>query len=190
MHKNSLHPNTAVMLEAWQRISHAHTVTDEGPSAYDHPGLLGRLFVIEVTRSNYAPFRVTGDDLSQILGRNLIGTNFLDLWTGPDREFVEALMKCVMHEERPGLLRGFGQTSGARRVDIELALAPLGQHLPLRNRLLGLYQTLGGEAMLQNRSIWSHRVQAIFPPEAPQKRANLRLVTNNFGLKKPEMDGL
>lgn len=179
MLNNSLHPNTTAMLQAWKRITNTPNQADGGPSAYEYPGLLGRLFVIESTRKGFFPFRIAGDKLSSILGRNLIGTDFLDLWTGPDRLLVAALIESVTNEDRPGLLRGFGETSHGRRAEIEVAVAPLGSAISGRNRMLCLYQTLGGEAMLQNRSIWSHRITSVYPPEPIPNARNLHLVASN-----------
>lgn len=179
MLSNSLHPNTTVMLQAWKRITTSPEDIDGGPSVDEYPSLLGRLFIIEATRSSAAPFRIAGDELTDILGRNLIGTNFLDLWVGPDRDLVSALLKCIANEDKPGLLRGFGETSVGRRVEIEIAIAPLGHHSAGYNRMLCLYQTLGGESMLHDRSVWTHRIRSIVPPEPPRGPANLRLVASN-----------
>lgn len=179
MLNNCLHPNTAAMLQAWRRITRSPNDVDGGPSAHEYPGLLGRLFVVESLRNSFAPFRIAGDELTTILGRNLIGTDFLGLWTGADRSLVSALIESVTYEDRPGILRGFGETSLGHRVELEISIAPLKDKAIGRNRMLCLYQTLGGEAMLHNRSIWTHRVRSISPPEPIMKPANLRLVANN-----------
>lgn len=179
MLNNSLHPNTTVMLQAWQRIMSAPHDIDGGPSADDYPGLLGRLFIVEALRPDFAPFRIAGDDLTNVLGRNLVGTDFLNLWVGPDRQLVAALLNCVTQEDKPGLLRGFGETSRGRRIEVEIAIAPLRGRRAGGNRLLCLYQTLGGEAMLKDRSVWSHRVRNLVAPEPSRSGAQLRLVSNN-----------
>lgn len=166
------------MLRAWQRMTENPGDIDGGPSADEYPGLLGRLFVIESMRKGFAPFRIAGSELSDILGRNLIGTDFLDLWQGTDRLLTEALIASVTNEDRPGLLRGIGETSQGRRLEIEIAVAPLSDKLTGRNRLLCLYQTLGGEAMLQHRTIWTHRIRSIQPPEPELKKPTLRLVAS------------
>lgn len=178
MLKSSLHPNTNAMLQAWQRMTSSPGDIDGGPSAHEYPGLLGKLFVIESMRKGFAPFRIAGSELSDILGRDLIGTDFLDLWQDTDRLFSEALITSVTNEDRPGILRGIGETSQGRRLEIEIAVAPLAEEATGRRRLLCLYQTLGGEAMLQHRSIWTHRIRSIHPPEPLARKANLRLVAS------------
>lgn len=181
MSTSSLHPNTSAMLQAWTRITKSPDDVDGGPSAEDFPELLGRLFIIESSHSGFMSFRIAGDQLSSVLGRNLIGTNFLSLWIGPDRELASALLQCIISENRPGLLRGYGETSHNRRVEIEIAIAPLGRQRSGRDKFLCLYQTLGGEAMLNNKSVWSHRIRSLHPPEPERRPANLRLVQNNTG---------
>ncbi len=179
MVKNTLHPNTKALLQAWRRITATPHDVDGGPSAHEHPGLLNRLFVIEASRNDILPFRIAGSDLAGILGRNLIGTNFLDLWMHADKSLVTALIESIAQEDRPGIIRGIGQTSLGRRAEIEIALAPLGHASAGPNRLLCLYQTLGGENMLQDRTIWSHKIRSIYPPEPLIEPASLRLVASN-----------
>ena len=46
-------------------------------------------------------------------------------------------------------------------------------------RLLGLYQTLGGEPMLKGRPIWRHRISMLVPPDTRTEGPQLRLVATN-----------
>lgn len=179
MLESSLHPNTSAMLQAWRRLIISPQDTAGGPAAGDYPELLARLFTVDVNETGEAIFRAAGEDLTSILGRDLIGTNFLQLWVGPDRALVSGLLDSIINEGGPGLLRGFGETNQGRRVEIEIAMAPLEGRGAARNRIICLYQTLGGEAMLNDRSIWIHRLRSIFPPEPPLKGSTLRLVADN-----------
>lgn len=179
MVNNTLHPNTTAMLRAWRRITASPHDVDGGPSAHEYPGLLSRLFVIEASRNNFLPFRIAGNDLTEVLGRNLIGTNFLDLWVQADKSLVSALLESILQEDRPGIIRSIGQTSLGRCAEIEIAMAPLGHTSASSNRLLCLYQTLGGENMLQKRAIWSHKIRSIHPPDPIMEASSLRLVASN-----------
>ena len=73
-----------------------------------------------------------------------------------------------------------GETNHGRQLDIEIAIAPLEQRVNGGKRFLCLYQTLGGEAMLKNQPIATHKIKSLFPPEATGKparnRSHLRLV--------------
>ena len=80
-----------------------------------------------------------------------------------------------------GLSGGRGETLAGQRVEVEITLMPLvrpgGQtDTP---RLLGLYQTLGGEPMLKGRPIWRHRISMLVPPDTRIEGPQLRLVATN-----------
>ena len=46
-------------------------------------------------------------------------------------------------------------------------------------RVLGLYQTLGGDHRLKGRPVWRHRVTAIFPPDVRESEPRVKLVASN-----------
>ena len=175
-----LHANTKAMLLAWQRMIKNGNLDYAGPSADDYPGLLGGLFVIEQVRADIVPFRITGDALPDLLARDLVGTNFLDLWTGSDRRLASALLASIVQDKRPGVIRLSGATDQHRQLDIEISIAPLEQKTKGANRFLCLYQTLGGEAMLRGQPITSHKIKSLYPPEVEskpvRKKPHLRLV--------------
>lgn len=178
-----LHANTKAMLLAWKRMIKNGNLEYSGPSADDYPGLLGGLFVIEQSRTDVVPFRIAGESLPAILGQDLIGTNFLDLWTGADRQLASALLSSIIQENRPGVMRLCGISKQGRRLDVEISLAPLEQRINGGPRFLCLYQTLGGEAMLKNQPIVSHKIKSLYPPEEEsqptRKTPHLKLVPKN-----------
>lgn len=175
-----MHANTKAMLQAWQRMTSSGQSENTGPSADDYPGLLGRLFVVEQVLPDIVTFRIAGETLPILLGRNLVGSNFLDLWTGADRQLVTALLASILEDSRPGVIRLSGETHHGRRLDVEISIAPLEQRMNGGKRFLCLYQTLGGEAMLKSQPINTHKVKSIYPPEASSNPARtkpfLRLV--------------
>jgi len=173
MRSSMLHTNTKAMLQAWQRMIQYGSAEDIGPSADDYPGLLGRLFVIEYMGSDTVPFRIAGESLPELLGRDPIGTNFLDLWDGTDRQLASALLASVQQDNRPGIIRLRGETQHGRRLDVEISIAPLEPRSNGKLRFLCLYQTLGGEAMLKNQPICTHRIKSLFPPE-PSSKSDVR----------------
>jgi len=180
-----LHANTKAMLLAWKRMIKNGNLEYAGPSADDYPGLLGGLFVIEQARADVVPFRIAGDTLTTLLGRDLVGTNFLDLWTGSDRQLASALLASIVQDKRPGVMRLCGATKQGRRLDIEISIAPLERRPNGGHRFLCLYQTLGGEAMLKNQPIASHKIKSLYPPEEDskpvRKTPHLKLVPQNLG---------
>lgn len=176
-----LHPNTKAMLQAWRRLSARQPAisTPDEPLVEDHTSLIGRLFVLHEIEPRCWTFRTAGEDLSKLLGRELVEQEFLSLWTGPDRTMMSGLLDSIATRGRPGIVRARGETMVGRRVETEIALAPLQRSGDKTPRMLGLYQSLGGEAMLGGRPIWRHCITTISAPDAPSGRTALRLVASN-----------
>ena len=181
MLERTLHPNSQTLLTAWQRMNSTGTDAAEGPTTRDHPDLVARLFVIQDAGEGDWVFRTAGNQIQSSLGRQLADHNFLNFWVGHDRSMLELLLKTVIEERMPGIVRGRGESLTGERVDIELILAPLAQPANADGgvRVLGLYQTLGGEAFLRGRPVWRHRVTPIFPPDAGKPEPRLKLVASN-----------
>ncbi len=178
----SIHPNTRVLLDAWQRMSANPTEhAAYGPRAHDHPALLGSLFVLQCEQPDTWTFRTVGDTLTTLLGRDVTDHSFLNLWTGPDRGMTESFIQSVQADGTPGLIRGRGETLTGQRVEVEISLAPLAntEQPDAPPRLLGLYQTLGGEPLLQGRPIWRHRISTLTPPGGQMDAPKLTLVVSN-----------
>ena len=177
----TLHPNSQTLLSAWQRMNSTDTDIASGPTTRDHPDLVSRLFVMQDVGEGDWVFRTAGQQLQSYLGRELADHNFLNFWAGHDRNMLDLLLRTITEERTPGIVRGRGESLTGERVDIELILAPLAQppHLEGGTRVLGLYQTLGGEAFLRGRPIWRHRLTAIFPPDSGKCEPRLKLVANN-----------
>lgn len=177
----TLHPNSQTLLSAWQRMNATGNDAPHGPTTRDHPDLVSRLFVIQDAGESDWVFKTAGDQIQSSLGRQLADHNFLNFWAGHDRAMLELLLKSVTEERLPGVVRGRGESLTGERVDIELILAPLAQppHLTGGPRILGLYQTLGGELFLKGRPVWRHRVTAVFPPDSGVPEPRLKLVASN-----------
>ena len=138
--------------------------------------LLANLFLIRETPEQSWIFSSVGDGVSDQLGRALVDHDFLSLWNGPDRRMVEGLIGTVIESNAPALARARGETLAGKRLEVELAFAPLPSHRGGAGRLLGLYQSLGGESLLDGRPIWTHRLIGVWPPERPPMRPRLRIV--------------
>lgn len=171
------HPNTKIMIDAWKRMgAPAGKVDEDGLLESRDTDLLANLFLIRRTPEDSWIFSSAGEGVSGQLGRALVDHDFLSLWSGPDRRMIEGLIGTVVEGNAPALARARGETLAGKRLDVELALAPLpagGGGVP---RLLGLYQSLGGEGLLDGRPIWTHRLVGLWPPERPPSRPRLRVV--------------
>lgn len=182
MNDRSIHPNTKILLDAWRRLNaKAAEAATETPRVNDHPGLVERLFVLEKKRDGAWLFRTAGGTLTSLLGRHLIDHDFLNMWTGPDRPMMSAFLDAVQLDSAPGVIRGRGETMTGQRVELELTLMPLAKQSEQTDnqRLLGLYQTLGGEAFLKGRPVWRHRISMLVPPDTRLAEPRLKLVASN-----------
>lgn len=182
MTDRSIHPNTRVLLDAWRRMQASpNTHMLEGPDVQDHTTLVDRIFVVEQREDRSWLVRTSGPALNELVGRNLVNRNWLDLWTGPDRTMMSAFLDAIRFDGAPGVVRGRGETLNGERVELEISLMPLSAetgHSP-RLRMLGLYQTLGDEAALAGRPVFRHRISMLVPPDTRRARPQLRLVANN-----------
>ncbi|MEL6284664.1 MAG: PAS domain-containing protein [Pseudomonadota bacterium] len=173
------HPNTKIMLDAWKRMGTASVGKVEAETHLPQQGdLLANLFLIRETPESSWIFSSAGDGVSKQLGRALIDHDFLSLWAGPDRLMVEGLMGSVLDAAAPALVRAKGETLAGNRLEVELALAPLPDDRTGSGRMLGLYQSLGGEGLLAGRPIWTHRITGIWPPERAARKPRLRIVSS------------
>lgn len=177
----SIHPNTRTLLDAWRRMQadpQAHGLT--GPDVGDHAGLVDRIFVIELREDQSWLVRTSGLTLNALVGRNLVNHNYLDLWTGPDRAMMTAFLESIRFDGAPGVVRGRGETLSGERVELEITLMPLSLETGRspRQRMLGLYQTLGPEPAAGLRQVFRHRIAMLVPPDTRRTGPQLRLVAN------------
>jgi hypothetical protein len=174
MEQMKAHPNTEAVIDAWRRLSTGLPAASE-PMTDDYPGVIGRLFVINlVGRADYC-FRRAGHGLESMFGRQLVEHNFLTLWAENDRGLVAACLETARMDRGPVLIRARGQTLDGAQVELEFALAPLVGAIGAPIRFLGLCQTTSPDAVLLSRPL--HRLQAVavFPP-APHLAAAIRIV--------------
>jgi hypothetical protein len=91
---------------------------------------------------------------------------------------MSALERCS-----PATLRARGETIDRQRLEIEVLLAPLVGRGSVQSRILGLFQPLGGEALLRGRPLVRLMVMGLYPPLAesvqPGSGPRLRLVTSD-----------
>lgn len=179
MMDRAVHPHTRAILNAWRRLSSSDETVGIDPKIEDFPNLLGSLFVLKHTDDGIWLFSNVGKDLNKHMGRELLDHDFVSLWRGRDVSLMSAQLDAVRFGSAPGIVRARGETLHGQRVEIELALAPLRSASKGTDRILGLYQTLGGEGLLAGRPIWRHSVHALYPPEVATEERHLRLVASN-----------
>ncbi|MEM1086704.1 MAG: PAS domain-containing protein [Pseudomonadota bacterium] len=178
----TLHPNTTLLLEAWQKLDDPALEKAASPLTQNHPDLVDALFVIERNHDGLWVFRNAGRVLEAYLGRSLREHDFAPLWTGYDKDMMTAFLGSVLQNRLPGIVQASGETLSGQSVDIEISLTPIGRNMindQNSDRLLGLYQVVSADAGLKGRPIWRHRLTALHPPVARNGQPFLKLVANN-----------
>lgn len=133
------HPSSRELHDYWNR---ARRGLPAAPRTAIEPAdirtILADTFILEVGALRSYRFRLAGTRLCGLYGRELKGTNFLDMWGGDDRRQVAGLLDAVSNEAA-GVVAGVTGRAGADRVvPMELLLLPLVQHGPNYDRVLGL----------------------------------------------------
>lgn len=177
MQDRMIHPNTRVLLDAWRRMAANPNEVAQGPRANEYPNLIDRLFVLHRTEEGAWIFSNSGGAVNRLIGREMDDHDFLSLWTGNDRVIVSALIESTAATGEPSIVRMTGESLRGHRCDLEMALAPLNGRSGVR--ILGLYQSLGGEAMLRGRTIWKHVVNSVQMPVKRNAEPRIKLVANN-----------
>ena len=177
MQLSTVHPNTRLLLDAWRRMAANPDQIAHGPQASAHPNLIDHLFVLSRTNDGAWVFSNAGSAIGRLLGRELEDHDFQSLWSGNDRRIMAAVIESTTQESEPSLVRLSGESLRGYRCDIEISLAPLKSRAG--PKILGLYQTLGGEAMLRGRTIWRHRILSLRMPDQRDAEPHIRLVASN-----------
>lgn len=124
--------------------------------------LLGDIFVLACDEAERFPFRVAGTRLSAVLGRDLRGQNFPELFVGEGRREIEDIIGAVREDMLPAIA-GITATSDQGVAHLELLLLPFNPraHVPLS--LTGLLAPFeNGHSRLRDFKLTSWRY--IHPP--------------------------
>lgn len=99
-------------------------------------------FILTQDRKAGHPFRLAGTRLCAIMGCELKGEPFADLWRDDSRREIDELVNTIA-EETVGLVASArGETESGQTIDLELLLLPLGHRGRMSARLLGALSPL------------------------------------------------
>ncbi len=105
-------------------------------------GVLCDTFILAFDHKAGHPFRLAGTRLCALMGCELKGEPFADLWRDGSREEIGTLLKTIA-EETVGLVAAVkGETENGQTVDLELLLLPLRHRGRMPARLLGALSPL------------------------------------------------
>jgi hypothetical protein len=105
------------------------------------PGAVRRVlcdtFILTFDRKAGHPFRLAGTRLCALMGCELKGEPFADLWREQSRQEIEGLLKTIATETVGLVASASGETESGHKIDLELLLLPLGHRGRMPARLLG-----------------------------------------------------
>lgn len=94
-------------------------------------------FILTFDRKAGHPFRLAGTRLCALMGCELKGEPFADLWRECSRKEIESLLKTIAEETIGLVASASGETEDGHTLDLELLLLPLGHRGRMPARLLG-----------------------------------------------------
>lgn len=94
-------------------------------------------FILTFDRKAGHPFRLAGTRLCALMGCELKGEPFADLWREDNRAEMESLLKTIAEETVGLVASASGETEDGHTLDLELLLLPLGHRGRMPARLLG-----------------------------------------------------
>ncbi len=174
MGEETFHPDTRALLAYGRALAGAAAPPKKGGA--DH--VLERLFVLERTADGRLPIRTFGADLIKLFGRDLREHNLAHLFLPPDLVLLNALLEATTAAGEPGVARLTGETNEGGKLGVEMLLTPLRIDGSPSNRLLGMFQPLGGERFLNGQSLRLLRLGSLHPPTAKTPKS-MRLVVIN-----------
>jgi hypothetical protein len=177
------HTNTQKIIEDWTtRRGDRHTPrrTDISPAALKD--LIPQLFMLGSGEAGDEAFRLAGELLLDVHGRELRGVDFFSLFYGSDRERVRQALAEARMLGTPVVLSASGWSAEGDEAQIEVVLAPLTGPTGELDRVLGLYQPTSSLRRLMGASVQLLTLRevrmagsAFSSPDAPFPRARHHL---------------
>ena len=124
-------------------------------------------------------FRLVGDFVSDLHGRNLREENLLGLWEREDRAPLQLALETARRRAEPVVIDCDAWPDFGPALRLEMTLAPLTGFSGDIDRMIGLYQPLGPAAILMGRKVASLSIRSILSSAAGESLPQLRLATVN-----------
>lgn len=165
------HATTRELFDYWNRMrggERAPLRSAIEPS--DIRRILGEMFILEVLDRDSYSVRLAGTRVCAVYCREMKGTNFLDLWSGEDRQAMATLAAAVSEDGAAAVVTIAAETAHDQQVACELILLPLRHGGSTFDRVLGSFAAmerpywLGSEPVVR-QTITSLRL--IWPDEVP-----------------------
>lgn len=134
------HVATRTLYDYWSRLRGDRTAparTEIEPGDIRH--ILGDTFILEAGDRQTYSFRLAGTRLCAAYCRELKGRNFLDLWTGKDREAISCLLAAIVEDGAAAVIGLEASNDRGQKMSVEIMLLPLKHDGPHHTRILGCF---------------------------------------------------
>jgi hypothetical protein len=168
------HATTRELYDYWQRIRGSQPAP--GRSAVkpgEIRGILPNTFILEATQRRSFPFRLAGTKVCGLYGREVGGTDFLDLWDLDGRESVARHAAAVSDNAMAAVITAVSSNARGQTLACELLLLPLRHTGPGYGRLLGSLAPLDPPYWLGSEKVVAQTVadvKLIWPDAKPRMR--------------------
>ena len=130
--------STRMLFSYWDALRGERAAPERSeiePGAIRHA--LPDAFILEIEPDGSARMRLAGTRLCALIGRELKGGAFQDLFAAGSREELRRCLEAVL-ADTDGIVAGaVGATASGRRLELELLLLPLRHHAHPHTRALG-----------------------------------------------------
>ena len=159
------HKSSQQLYEYWNRLRRDRVAPERSDiEPGDIRSILGDTFILQANDQGQIHFRLAGTRLCAAYGRELKSTEFMDLWTGEDRDAMETLVDSVREQATACVVGVSGATIDGNSLPMELLLLPLLHQGQSSVRLIGAF------------SSWSHPFWIGDKPIISQKISSMRLI--------------
>jgi hypothetical protein len=127
--------------------------------------LVPQLFILGRLGPGQYRFRLAGDFLIDLHGRDLRGADFLAFWRPDDRIALQMALEAVRRRAEPLVVTTDAHADAGYSMRMEIALAPLVGADGEAGRFMGLYQPTSPVSGLMDRTVASLAIRAIDTPD-------------------------
>jgi hypothetical protein len=114
--------------------------------------VLPNVFILGTTRNGGPVFRLAGTRICALLGRELRGEDFMNLWHGPNRHKMKLATEAVLANQAPLTIDVSTFADEEDQGHMEMLLAPLSSRSGVYDRLIGSLVDLGHPLLIGERN--------------------------------------
>jgi len=145
------HATSRVLYDYWNRVRGERSAPERSEMKPDAIArILGDVLMLE-SRNHAYTFRLAGTQICTLLGRELRGQSFTDIFAAAEQAEIYRLLDSATRAAMPVIASAVGETEDRRLLGLELLLLPLRHQGRTNTRLIGSLAAL-------SRPYWSSLV--------------------------------